>query len=134
MFISDSIGRYARIPDGSFTCDTIPSGVYNVAHSDGNIILVSTRFSGEAIVNLDIDVARKIRREIRNFFDIGIISALKNAKLMNRRGILIHGQIGCGKTTIVRSLAPLSINNNAVIISDPHIGQIVGIVIDYTYA
>lgn len=107
----------------------IPSGIYTIQHSMGGMSLSPVNFTGDGIVRIDTIVEQIVRREVSDFFDPDIINTLNNAGIKHRRGILLYGQVGCGKTTLVRSLVPKMINNGAIVLSEPDVSSIASLIV-----
>jgi SpoVK/Ycf46/Vps4 family AAA+-type ATPase len=107
----------------------IPSGIYDIQYNMGGMSLSPVDFTGDDIVRIDTIVEQMVRREVSDFFDTNITHILDNAGVKHRRGILLHGQVGCGKTTLVRSLIPKMINNGAIVLSEPDVSSLSSLVI-----
>lgn len=104
----------------------LPAGVYTARiTSTGELHLVPTAVTKDLIVDLDTPTAMHVKREVTDFFDQEITSRLAAAQLKHRRGIILHGEAGTGKTSLVRAIFPQLIEQNAVILLDPDVSSLV---------
>jgi hypothetical protein len=119
MFITDTDGDY-RFYSGNtpHIATRLPAGVYAAAVTPNLTFFRPTTTQGDTIVNLDTPVARQVKREITSFFDVDITKRLADNGIKHRRGVLLHGAPGSGKTSLLRSFFPLLIERDAVIISE----------------
>ncbi len=120
MFVLDRDGDYRPIggEDPQLT-PTLPAGVYTIGFlptGGGFFRPIST--SGDQLVSLDTPTGRKVAREIQDFFNPEITARLASAGVKHRRGIILHGQPGTGKTSLVRAFLPQIVALGAVVLSE----------------
>jgi hypothetical protein len=107
-----------QAPDTTRMIGRIPAGTYHANAERPTLVLTPMTPSSEPVYFLDTPEMRMVRREIEAFFDPDITQRLARAGLKHRRGIILHGPPGTGKTSLMRQLMPFVIEQDAVIIVD----------------
>lgn len=78
----------------------IPSGLYSMVFTDGNGFGVSKMdYKSEEFFNLPSLPHKEIISELDSFW--GNKEKFKEYNLTHKRGIIIHGEPGCGKTSLI---------------------------------
>lgn len=114
--------QYVPVDEPSEMMATLPAGVYNgQIDYDGRVFFFNAPQPPSNLIELNTDTAQHVSREIDYFFDPAITARLANAKLRHCRGIILHGDAGTGKTSIVRSMIPRILEHDAVVLLDPSI-------------
>ncbi len=70
--------------------------------------------SKEDFIVLNEDYSKKIIRDIKNFFNSK--EFYENNNLTHKRGILLYGAVGCGKSTLIRKILKIMNKNTYTII------------------
>lgn len=120
MFVVDKDGdfQFHAIAEDAKRYAQLPSGAYTVGRAMRGWFFKPLTIGVGDLVNLKTTVAREVRGEMLSFFDPDVRLRLKDAKVKNRRGIILYGPPGTGKTSLVRSLFPEMIAAGAVILVD----------------
>jgi len=121
MFIIDHDGDY-RHYDGvnPRIVQALPAGAYTAGVGQNILFFRPVPTTADTLVRLDTRTARSVGREIDTFFDPATTGQLMAAGLKHRRGVLLHGAAGSGKTSLLRAFFPSMIERNAVILVQPH--------------
>lgn len=118
MFIKSTSGDFMYYPEADIrqSVTQLPAGVYTPQLSPNGPFFKPEQTSGDRLVSLDTPVATKVTREIEDFFNPRITDRLARAGIKHRRGIILYGAPGTGKTSLVRALFPYLIESGAVIL------------------
>jgi len=119
MFVIDSDGDYRPIAgQNPRLVEKLPAGVYELHTAQTGAYFKPMQYSAESFVSLDTPAARQVRREIADFFNPAITARLAAAGLKHRRGIILHGPPGTGKTSLVRAMLPMVVDAGAIVLSE----------------
>lgn len=118
MFMIDREGDFHFIPISTpeHVYQALPAGGYHVEQTPNGMYFKPIPSTKEMLINLDTPVGRRVRREITEFFNPELTARLTAAGLKHRRGIILHGEQGTGKTSLVRAMFPFMIEHNAVML------------------
>jgi SpoVK/Ycf46/Vps4 family AAA+-type ATPase len=118
MFMIDRDGDFHFIPISTpeHVYQALPAGGYHVEETPTGMYFKPIPTVKETLVSLDTPVGRRVRREITEFFNPELTARLGSAGLKHRRGIILHGVQGTGKTSLVRAMFPIMVEHNAVML------------------
>lgn len=99
--------QWLSLPDGNFvpsleTADRLPEGLYELKY-DGNynnIKLVKKDFKLDELYELPSKEIEGVLKDIRSFWDKREL--FKKYNFIHKRGILLYGDPGCGKSAIIQ--------------------------------
>jgi len=111
--------RFAR---AGFVNEKLPSGIYRFVKGDDGLFFEKQTFPTDAAVSLPGLPSEYILNQMKLFWSKA--AEYKKHSLIHKRGILMYGSPGCGKTSIVRLLC------NEIL----DLGGIVFSIDDYTHA
>lgn len=94
--------------------DTVPSGVYSVKIDNVSWYLEPTFFSSDELLMLPGLPIDFITKQIDTFWTR--TDAFAACGLLHKRGILLYGAAGCGKTSIIKLLANKLIADNGIVL------------------
>lgn len=100
--------RWATGPDGHWwsapqTCDRIPAGIYTCEHDERRgFHLARMRVDADDLLELPGSHALAILDEVRRFWQLE--ARFRAHGLIHKRGVLLHGPAGSGKTAVVRQV------------------------------
>jgi SpoVK/Ycf46/Vps4 family AAA+-type ATPase len=130
MFMQDNEGDYLYYPieEPRSALKVLPAGPYSV-NVGPSIFFRPLAITQDGLISLNTTVARKVNQEVASFFDQTTRGRLAAAGVKNRRGIILHGPPGTGKTSLVRSLFETMVNHDAVILVDPNADYLENVVL-----
>lgn len=114
------IAQWGIRPDGVYlaqqdTRKTLPSGEYEIFYDgDGRVNLREIRPAGDKLFAFKSGIADSIFREITTFWSRK--EAFENAGFLHKRGMLLYGPAGTGKTSIVSQISKHIVKNNGLVI------------------
>lgn len=84
------------------TQDTIPAGIYEIDNDNGGWFLSKVKFPSDTLLRLPGMPIEFILDQIDTFWKRRML--FEQTGLLHKRGILMYGPAGCGKTSIIRLL------------------------------
>lgn len=112
----DFRNHHVGLPAGGYRCS------YDAWH--GRYIFEVVNVEGDSYVPLHSLVYRDLESELLSFLDPEIALRLAASGTLNKRGALLYGKHGTGKTATVLSFVPLIRERNGVILLQPSANNI----------
>lgn len=98
----------------------LPAGTYSASQDQfGNIYLNPFDTHTDKLIALSGSPAEKINREVDYFLSEDVRKRFKRYDLLYKRGLLMHGVPGTGKTSIVHLLMRQAIKKDMVVLINP---------------
>src|SRR5271166_5737713 len=96
------------------TQDKVPAGIYEIDNDNGGWFLSKVKFPSDALLRLPGMPIDFILNEIDAFWKREEL--FKQTGLLHKRGILMYGPAGCGKTSIIRLLCDDIVKRDGIVI------------------
>lgn len=96
------------------TQDTIPAGIYEIDNDNSGWFLSKVKFPSDALLRLPGMPIDFILGQIDTFWKREEL--FKHTGLLHKRGILMYGPAGCGKTSIIRLLCDDIVQRGGIVI------------------
>jgi len=125
--ITMNVCQWQVHPNGSFsasskTTDTLPPGVYNLSQdSDGRIYFLKSKPMTDTLYDLGETVTQQVINSIETFWDSK--EKFSAMGILFKRGILLWGNAGSGKTATVALLIEKLIKRGGIVIICQHPGM-----------
>src|SRR5277367_3354862 len=100
--------RYGAYRPVGHTQDTIPAGIYEIDNDNSGWFLSKVKFPSDNLLRLPGMPIEFILDQINKFWEREKL--FKQTGLLHKRGILMYGPAGCGKTSIIRLLCDDIVN------------------------
>lgn len=114
------IAQWGVRPDGVYlaqqdTRKTLPAGEYETFYdAEGRVNVRKIQPAGDKLFAFKSGIADSIFKEISTFWDRK--DAFKKAGFLHKRGMLLYGPAGTGKTSIVSQISKHVVKNNGIVI------------------
>jgi hypothetical protein len=96
------------------TQDTVPAGIYEIDNDNGGWFLSKVKFPSDTLLRLPGMPIEFILDQIDTFWKREEL--FKQTGLLHKRGILMYGPAGCGKTSIIRLLCDDVVRRDGIVI------------------
>src|SRR5271157_3822178 len=96
------------------TQDTIPAGIYEIDNDNSGWFLSKVKFPSDNLLRLPGMPIEFILNQIDTFWKREKL--FKDTGLLHKRGILMYGPAGCGKTSIIRLLCDDIVKRDGIVI------------------
>ena len=96
------------------TQDTIPAGIYEIDNDNSGWFLSKVKFPSDNLLRLPGMPIEFILSQIDTFWKRE--KMFKDTGLLHKRGILMYGPAGCGKTSIIRLLCDDIVKRDGIVI------------------
>jgi ATPase family associated with various cellular activities (AAA) len=97
------------------TIDSVPSGIYSIDNDNQGWYLEKIKFPSDDLLRLPGMPIEFILDQIDKFW--GREHLFKATKLLHKRGILLYGPAGCGKTSIIKLLCNDLVNRGGIVLT-----------------
>lgn len=103
---------FETLPAGAYTCNTTP---------DGQPYLTPFTIKSDEIINMPGSVTDQVVKEVRQYWSEGVSQKFKQYGLVQKRGVLLHGIQGTGKSITLNAVARMAQEElDAVTLFNPH--------------
>jgi hypothetical protein len=96
------------------TQDEVPAGIYEIDNDNAGWYLSKVNFPSDKLLRLPGMPIDFILDQIKVFWDREEL--FKQTELLHKRGILMYGPAGCGKTSIIRLLCDDIVRRDGIVI------------------
>ncbi len=110
--------RISSLPSGAYSCHTTMEGI--PYFSPINIMT-------DKIIDIPNSVTEEVVNEIKNFWSEGVSAKFKEYGLVHKRGVLLAGKPGTGKTVTLAKTAEIIIEEmDGIVLFNPSAGDLPG--------
>lgn len=108
----------------------LPAGAYvhTYDHMMAQHIFTPSTMAGDTYVPVASSTYREVLRELQSFLDPTLHARLAAAGILNKRGILLHGKPGSGKSSMIMSFTSLIIEHDGILLVQPDVDYLRSIV------
>lgn len=101
--------------------ELLESGIYFIQVTEGALAFTKTEISSDEIFEIKGSIQEQVINSIDSFW--AKESIIKKGGITFKRGFLLHGKPGCGKTTLLNQISQRLIEKNGIIIvgSEPNL-------------
>lgn len=101
------------------TVHTLPAGFYEITQDyNGNIKFLKTELNNDYLMTFDNSLYSKIIDDVEDFWTKADV--FEKEGVLHKRGVLLYGPSGGGKTSIIKVLMEKLINNGGIVINVSH--------------
>lgn len=93
--------------------EVLPPGFYSVGYEQGKFFAIPENLELDEVYKLPNQITEKIVKEIGNFWDKKEL--YKEHKLVHKRGVMLVGEPGTGKTSMINLLCKQVIDNGGIV-------------------
>jgi energy-coupling factor transporter ATP-binding protein EcfA2 len=97
------------------TIDSVPAGIYSIDNDNQGWYLEKIKFPSDDLLRLPGMPIEFILDQIQKFWEREHL--FKATKLLHKRGILLYGPAGCGKTSIIKLLCNDLVNRDGIVLT-----------------
>lgn len=102
--------------------ERLPSGIYELEQPFGQPpYLEKLKLNTDRIVDMQGSVTEMVLKEVDQFWSAGVSQKFKDYGLVHKRGILLHGAPGCGKTVTLSQVAKYVEEVGGVVLFNPDV-------------
>jgi hypothetical protein len=107
-------------PDGGYapcgsTQGKLPAGIYSVEHGENHeLVMKPATFESDDLKRLPGGLLEMIVGQIEVFWER--MELFHGCGLLHKRGILLHGGAGCGKTSVIKLLADDMMRRDGIVV------------------
>lgn len=94
--------------------DTVPAGIYEIDNDNSGWYLSKVKFPADTLLRLPGMPIDYILNQIKTFWEREVL--FQQTGLLHKRGILMYGPAGCGKTSIIRLLCDDIVRRDGIVI------------------
>jgi SpoVK/Ycf46/Vps4 family AAA+-type ATPase len=104
----------------------LPPGIYEIEQPFGSPpYLEQLNIKTDNVVQMKGSVTEQVLAEVEKFWSDGVSQKFKDYGLIHKRGILLHGDPGCGKTITLSQVAKYVATNGGIVLFNPGVNALV---------
>lgn len=114
--VEGALSPRRRVPE----TDSISPGIYILAQDNANnVYFVPTSSMTDDLVRLPDSVSEKVTNEVLKFWSQETKAKFDDHGLVYKRGILLYGKAGTGKTSTIFQVMENMVNSGGIVLFDP---------------
>ena len=102
----------------------LPAGIYDVHPTQMGLMFHTIKDSGDDLLEWPGSVVSEVVRDIESFWSRG--DRFKEIGLAHKRGMLLYGPPGSGKTSVLRAVASWFVQKDGIVFMDSDVGTVIG--------
>lgn len=105
---------------------TVPAGIYRISQDEtGRIYFVPGSTMADELLTFNDSITDKVFNEVQKFWDNSTKSKFDEKGLVYKRGVLLHGKPGTGKTCLIVQVMEKHVENGGIVIFNPSVSLLV---------
>lgn len=103
--------------------DELPSGIYQIDESmSKGVYFRKLTPATDKLIRINDSFTDKVLSDVANFVSTETMARFKEYGVVHKRGYLLHGRPGTGKSATVTQVAQMLVERGAIVVFNPHIG------------
>lgn len=111
LFYSKQGNTYRPVGD---VVNSLSAGFYNIDRDNHGLIIEAITRTSDELINLPGSVAERVVEDINKFWNMS--EQYKELNLVHKRGVLMHGRPGIGKTATINIVAQQVVDAGGIVV------------------